>query len=115
MTQAISNENMATFEFLKELDNSTFYPKESIAKGKEYLRDLCRAIESSQPKTIQDLTELTQKTTQDFNLLEEELNEEGCIIDTVAREAIAMAIGCISEAYGFEQVDIEQLIANREW
>ncbi|KDO18618.1 hypothetical protein SPRG_16047 [Saprolegnia parasitica CBS 223.65] len=111
----ISNAKMATYDFLAELRGGAFYPASSIEKGRTLLRELCAAIEDAKPLTLDGLERLTHATTAGFNALEDELNEQGSMIDTVARECIANDIGVIAEAYGFLQFDIESLIANREW
>ncbi|OQR87403.1 hypothetical protein ACHHYP_08877 [Achlya hypogyna] len=115
MTRVISNDKLAAYTFLNELVGCEYYPANCIEKGKDILRRLCVAIETTKPLTLAALGDLTHGTTHEFNLLEEELNEQGSIIDTVARECIANDIGYIAEAYGFLEYDIEALIANREW
>jgi hypothetical protein len=36
-------------------------------------------------------------------------------IETVARDCIGMDFEFIANAYGFENVDVEELIATRDW
>lgn len=56
-----------------------------------------------------------QETTDQFNELAEEFYEEDSEIEIVARECIAEDFGVIADEYGFEDADIEELIATRDW
>nr|WP_206535849.1 DUF5713 family protein [Proteus sp. ZN5] len=66
-------------------------------------------------KVLAELYILTQETTDLFNELAEEFYEEDSEIETVARECIAEDFGVIADGYGFEDADIEELIATRDW
>jgi hypothetical protein len=53
--------------------------------------------------------------TERFNDLQQEFEEQGSEIETAARECIAADFEAIAKAYGFEDADVEELIALREW
>lgn len=110
----IKNEKIINHPFLQEMVIDSYFPDFLANKGKTILLELCEAIESENPKTEADLLVLTHNATELFNRLDEELNENGSEIETAARECIAMDFHHIATAYGFD-VDIEELIATRDW
>jgi hypothetical protein len=93
----------------------TYFPKKCVDHGKEILIDLCFFIEETKPKNLEELYELTHGSTDKFNELQEEFDENGSEIETAARECIAADFEFIAHAYGFENADIEELIATRDW
>lgn len=111
----IKNKVLATHSFLKEMDNDNYYPTHLVKKGQDLLKALCVKIEATSPKNLSELYILTQETTDQFNELAEEFYEEESEIETVARECIAEDFGFIADEYGFEDADIEELIATRDW
>lgn len=111
----IKNSILASHAFLNEMENDGCYPAHLVKKGQALLKALCLKIEATSPKSLAELYILTQKTTEQFNDLAEEFCEEGSDIETVARECIAEDFGIIADEYGFEDADIEELIATRDW
>lgn len=111
----IKNKVLATHYFLKEMDNDSYYPTHLVKKGQDLLKALCVKIEATLPKSLAELYILTQETTDQFNELAEEFYEEDSEIETIARECIAEDFGVIADEYGFEDADIEELIATRDW
>lgn len=110
----LTNDKTNTYRFLSAMENDGYFPPQLVAKGKLILQDLCLQIEAKRPQTSEQLIELTQATTEQFNQLETEFEEHGSELETVARENIAQDIDFIAQAYGFQE-DVEELIANREW
>ena len=53
--------------------------------------------------------------TERFNELAEEFEENDSEIETVARDTIATDMEYIAQSYGFEDADIEELVAPRDW
>ncbi|MBG2874273.1 hypothetical protein I4902_01335 [Proteus alimentorum] len=111
----IKNKVLASHYFLKGMDNDSYYPTHLVKKGQDLLKALCVKIEATLPKSLAELYILTQETTDQFNELAEEFYEEDSEIETVARECIAEDFGVIADEYGFEDADIEELIATRDW
>lgn len=111
----IKNKVLAAHYFLKEMDNDNYYPAHLVKKGQDLLKALCVKIEATSPKNLTELYILTQQTTDQFNALAEEFYEENSEIETIARECIAEDFGVIADEYGFEDADIEELIATRDW
>jgi hypothetical protein len=95
--------------------DDSYFPDHVVDRGKAILVRLCERIEAEQPPDRAALYALTQAATEEFNLLEAEFEAAGSEIETVAREVIAEDFWFVASAYGFTDVDIEELIANRDW
>jgi len=111
---ALSNERLKSYPFLAELYEDDYFPTDLVDKGRSILLRLCESIESERPQTLAALYQLTHAATEQFNQLNNEFEERGSEIETVARDAIGVDISTIAEAYGFS-ADDEELIAPRDW
>ncbi|WP_131737448.1 DUF5713 family protein [Actinomadura roseirufa] len=111
----ITNERVAGREFLRLLYADEYYPDHVVDKGKAILLRLCERIEGERPADLTSLYTLTEAATEEFNALNEDFDAAGSEIETVAREEIAEDFWFIASAYGFEDADIEKLIAVRDW
>ncbi|MEV7888903.1 DUF5713 family protein [Streptomyces sp. NPDC002817] len=107
----ISNSQVTAHPFLKALYEDDYYPDHALDRGREILLRLCERIEAERPADLAALYVLTQAATEEFNGLE----GEDFDIETVAREAIAEEFWFVAQAYGFTDVDVEELIATRDW
>lgn len=110
----IQNHKLRNYVFLEGMYNDNYYPNFLVNKGKAILLMLCIQIEIRNPKNLKELYELTHAATNQFNRLEEDFDEYGSEIETVAREVIALDFEYIAQSYGYE-ADIEELIATRDW
>lgn len=110
----ITNKTMASYPFLAEMYDDDYFPNALVDKGKAILVRLCEQIEADKPQSLDDLYALTHATTEEFNDLAVEFEEEDSEIETAARDAIGTDFAAIAAAYGFD-ADIEELIAPREW
>jgi len=111
----IINDSIKDYSFLKAMYQDTYFPNLLVDKGKHILLELCSQIESKKPENLDSLYKLTQAATDKFNELEEEFEDNDSEIETAARECIAMDLEFIAKAYSFEEADIEELIATRDW
>ena len=112
---AISNEQIRAYAFLECMANDDYFPAELVDKGRQILLRLSERIEREMPADEAALYRLTHASTNEFNVLEEEFYDADSEIETVARECIAADFEFIANAYGFENADVEELIATREW
>lgn len=92
-----------------------YFPDFMVDKIKAILVDLCEKIEAQKPQTTESLLQLTHAATESINELEEEFEENDSELETGAREVMADNFDFIVKSYGFENVDIEDVIAPREW
>lgn len=109
------NPAMASRRFLAMMLDDPYFPNPVVDRGVAVLHDLCGAIERTRPATDAALLALTHAATDRFNDLEEAFDDAGSEIETTARECIAEDFGAIAAAYGFGHIDVEDLIATRDW
>lgn len=112
---AMSNAKLRNREFLADMYSNDYFPKFLVDKIKAILVDLCEKIERRQPKNEKSLLKLTHAATKRINGLAEEFEENDSELETGAREAIGAEFEFIVRAYGFPDVDIEDVIAPRDW
>ncbi|WP_375433746.1 DUF5713 family protein [uncultured Hymenobacter sp.] len=110
----LKNESIKSYSFLKEMYKDSYFPNKLVDKGKAILVGLCFKVEQGQPKSLDELYELTHAATDKFNDLQEVFEEADSEIETGARECIAENFYFVAKAYGFD-ADREELIATREW
>jgi hypothetical protein len=112
---AISNEQVEAHAFLQCMDNDEYFPKNLVDKGKQILLRLSERIEREMPADEAALYALTHAATRQFNDLAEEFYNANSEIETSAAECIALDFEFVAKAYGFENTDLEELIATRDW
>ncbi|WP_444930916.1 DUF5713 family protein [Microbulbifer sp. SSSA002] len=110
----LSEEEVEQLNLLKEMYRDGWFPNHLVDRVKGVLIEICRKIESGNPKNEEELYVITHRATEKINDLQSDFEEEGSEIETVARDSIAVSFGKVAEAYGFE-VDLEELIAPRDW
>jgi hypothetical protein len=111
----ISNAQVTEYRFLRAMYASAYYPDAVVDRGRDILLRLCERIEAEQPSDLDALYALTAVATEEFNALQEAFEEADSEIETVAREVIAEDFAFIADAYGFQDADVEELIAERDW
>lgn len=111
----ITNQQAAEHRFLRPMYADAYFPDHVVDRGRAILVRLCERIEAERPSDLTALYALTQAATEEFNGLEAEFEAAGSEIETVAREWIAEDFWFIASAYGFEDADVEELIASRDW
>jgi hypothetical protein len=111
----VSNQQVSAHRFLKGLYDDGYFPDRVVDLGKEILLRLCERLESRRPADLAALYALTQAATEEFNDLQTAFEEAGSEIETVAREEMAADFRFVAHAYGFPDVDVEELIATRDW
>jgi hypothetical protein len=111
----ISNEKVQSHPWLSEMYADTYFPKFLVDKLRGVLVELCEQIEREQPQNLESLLKLTHAATERINDLAVEFEANGSQLETAARDAMASEFGFIVAAYGFPDVDIEEVIAPRDW
>lgn len=111
----IGNEQVSAHSFLRMLYKDDYYPDHLVDRGREILLRLCERIETERPADLAALYALTQAATEEFNALQEEFWAADSELETVAREEIGEEFWFVAHAYGFADVDAEELIATRDW
>jgi hypothetical protein len=111
----ILNEKMQSYEFLTGMYRDGYFPDFLVDKIKGILVSLCESIEVQKPQNEASLLKLTHASTEQINQLHEEFEENDSELETGAREDMAENFEFIVRAYGFDSVDIEDVIATRDW
>lgn len=111
----ISNPRTAGHAFLDGPYRDRCFPDHVVDTGRAVLLALCARIEAERPADLAALYRLTRAATEEFNALEAEFEAAGSEIETVAGEEIGGDFRFVARAYGFEDADVEELTATREW
>ena len=111
----ITNERVKSRKFLQSMYEDDYFPDHLVDKGKQILLRLCERIEKEKPADEAGLYVMTHAATDEFNELAEEFYEAESELETAARESIGEDFAFIASAYGFEDADVEELIATRDW
>lgn len=114
MQQSLNNETTRSHPFLAEMYADGYFPNHLVDRCKAVLVKLCRAIEEQKPESDAAFLRLTHAAVERINDLEEAFAEEDSELETGAREALGADFALITRAYGFK-IDIEEVIAPREW
>jgi len=112
---SLSNESMKNYSFLKDMYNDDYFPNFLVDKIKVILIELCEKIEKEAPNSPESLFVLTHAATKKINDLDEEFEDNDSELETGARESMGEDFENIVRAYGFNDVDVEDVIAPREW
>ena len=111
----LTNPKLANYSFLEGMYRDGYFPAAQVDKVKAVLLNLCARIEAERPSTPESLFKLTHAAVEQINDLQAEFEENESEIETVAREVIAEDFRYIVEAYGFTGLDLEDVIAPRDW
>jgi len=109
------NESVRSHAFLADMYRDSYFPKDQVDRVKGILLDLCGRIEQEKPGNVEDFLRLTHEATERINGLAEDFERHHSELETVARETMAGDFAFIAEAYGFGEVDREEIIAPRDW
>lgn len=113
--KAISNQDILQYDFLREMYDDDYFPDFLVDKIKKILLDVCFEIENKKPVSDHDLFLITHQSVEIINDLQDEFDENDSELETAAREAIGADFEFIVSTYGFNEVDIEDVIAPRDW
>lgn len=111
----IRNAQMNDHAFLRGMYDDGYFPDFLVDKVKSILMTLCGEIEAANSLDHDVLLTLTHRATEKINALQDEFDENHSELETVARDVIASDFEYIVRAYGFKDVDIEDVIAPRDW
>ena len=100
-------------DYLPQMYKDCYYPVALVDKVKEQLAGLVALLEQG-PHPDDVVQAKCDEMTDAINALEEEFDEEGSELETVAREDIAETLGRIFEAYDVE-LELEDALRKREW
>lgn len=102
-----------TYELLKDMYSDEYYPTKCVDKIKLAIQKVIDFLEEGQveKKVIQEkLDEMTRA----INDLEDEFEENGSEIETVARDSIGVTVEYMLDWFSIN-IDVEDAIAERDW
>lgn len=111
----ITDSKMTQHAFVAAMYDDDYFPEKCVDMVKAVLVTLCEDIEEEQPQTLEDLYELTHSATESINDLADVFEENESELETGAREIMCEEFMTIAGAYGFQNADLEELVAPRDW
>ena len=112
---SITNQQILSRDFLRGMYNDSYFPDFLVDQVKHILLDVCQQIEDNSPESADALFSITHPAVERINALEPAFEENGSELETEAREVMGADFEFIIKAYGFKDIDIEDVIAPREW
>jgi uncharacterized protein (UPF0305 family) len=101
------------FEYLKEMYQDSYFPKELVDKLREIISGIVVFLEGGQ-HTSDEIQGALDEMTNKINALQEEFEENDSEIETVARDSIGLTVENILKYFGID-IDIEEAIRERDW
>ena len=102
-------------DLLQGMYSDGYFPDHLVDKLRDIILGSCSKIEDRKPKSLGELYLITCDATELINDLQEEFEESESEIETVARDEIALAFEVVAKTYGFDNADLEELVATRDW
>ena len=101
------------YKLLDEMYRDEYYPDFLVDKVKDELQKVIGLLESGETDT-EAVQEVLDAAVCGINDLQEEFDENGSEIETVARECIAADVAYILEWFDIP-IDTEEAIRERDW
>jgi hypothetical protein len=103
----------ANYKLLEEMYQDEYFPGFLVDKVKAELQKVICLLEAGENNTAA-IQEKLDEAVWAINDLQEEFEENGSEIETVARDCIGETVGYILEWFGIP-IDIEDAIGQRDW
>lgn len=101
------------YKLLDEMYKDEYYPDFLVDKVKDSLQKVIGLLETGETGTDVIQAKLDEMVCA-INDLQDEFDENGSEIETVARDCIGVTVGYILEWFGIP-IDIEEAIRERDW
>ena len=111
---AINSQEILNDDFLHGMYKDGYFPDFLVDKIKNILLEVCSQIEEKKPSFHDEIFAITHTAVEKINHLEEVFEENDSELETEVREVLGADFDFIVNAYGFNEVDIEDVIAPRE-
>lgn len=111
----IEDERLRDHVFVGVMVRDGYYPDGPVGQVQAVLVRLCERIEAERPADLDALYGLSHAATEEINEIQDAFWDAGSEIETVARDAIAEDMELIAHTYGFGDVDLEEMVAPRDW
>lgn len=101
------------YSLIKDMVNDDYYPQFLVEKIKALIIPVIDLLENGETN-VNIIQEKLDEMTLAINDLQEDFDENGSEIETVARDSIAVTIGYIMEWFGID-IDTETALRERDW
>jgi biotin operon repressor len=101
------------FEYLKDMYQDQYFPSSCVNKLRDLIKELVTYLENEQHSNDEIQSEL-DRVVININNLQEEFEQNGSEIETVARESIATTIQEVLKYFDVD-IEIEEAIRERDW
>ncbi len=101
------------FEYVKDMFNDNYYPKNLVEQVKKLLQKVAVFIEGGK-HTYEEIQQKFDEATEMINNLQEKFEEQNSEIETIARDSIGETVAGILEFYNID-IDVETAIRERDW
>ena len=101
-------------DLLLPMFDDGYYPQILVAKIKQDLIDFSRKIQAN-PKTESEIYQLADSTLLKINEMKADFEDLDSSLDDTATDYIAEAMMMVVQDAGYLEIDLEELVASREW
>lgn len=101
-------------DLLLPMFDDSYYPQILVAEIKQYLVDFSNQISSSN-KTEYEIYQLANSTLIKINEMKADFEDLDSSLDDTATDYIAEAMMMVVQDAGYLDIDLEELVASREW
>lgn len=101
-------------DLLLPMFDDSYYPQILVAEIKQYLVDFSNQI-SSLNKTESEIYRLAHSTLIKINEMKADFEDLDSSLDDTATDYIAEAMMMVVQDAGYLDIDLEELVASREW
>ena len=102
-----------SYKLLDEMYQDEYYPNFLVDKIKDELQKVIDLLETGE-NDIEVIQKKLDEAVCAINELQEEFDENGSEIETVARDCIGETVGYVLEWFGIP-IDMEEAIRERDW
>ncbi len=102
-----------SYKLLDEMYQDEYYPNFLVDKIKDELQKVIDLLETGE-NDIEVIQKKLDESVCAINELQEEFDENGSEIETVARDCIGETVGYVLEWFGIP-IDMEEAIRERDW
>ena len=101
-------------DLLLPMFDDGYYPEVLVAEIRQYIIEFSRKIETSQ-KTQSEVYLLASATLSKINEMKAVFEDLDSGLDDTATDYIAEALMMVLQDAGYFEIDLEELVASREW
>ena len=102
-----------TTDLLLPMFDDEYYPDILVAEVKQQIEQFAKNV--SKAKTEQEIYRLAGETVSEINEMKPQFEDLDSSLDDTAADYIAEAMMMVVQEEGFLEIEMEELVSNREW